>query len=1246
MAQKALEAQQFLQSFQIQQSILAQKAQQTQQSQQIQQNTIQSYQSPKNKNNSQIENIRTNKNNNGEENSEKKQSFKLPKINQQKFQTEYRHQDKEDNHEDYPTTAQQNPKKVKKIEHQTDANKEELDKNFEEPVPPFQISRNQLIRVASACQERRFAEDVDLLETMGGIKALEDGLCTNYKKGIRDKQEDIDDRIKAFGHNMKEVSKPKGFIALFFSALDDFTMKILIVAAFASIAIEVGTAKEEKRSTAWIEGFAILVAVCVCGSVTAINDYQKERQFQELNKVADERKNVTVLRNGKKQTLHMSKVLVGDIVELIEGMEIPADGIVLEASELTTDESAMTGETDPVKKSIFSECLKKRNHIIKIGEKNSSGSHDVPSPVILSGTKVLTGDGQLLITVVGDFSCVGKISKLLQTKDAEATPLQQKLECIARDIGNFGLISSIVIMLVLLIRLAIERIQENSWNHSEHWAQILQFILIGITVVVVAIPEGLPLAVTLSLAYSVKKMLRDKNLVRKLQACETMGGADCICSDKTGTLTQNKMTLSTWWNEELQEFEKYKDTVNINDYISANQKDMQELFFQSCAINSSADLRPDMKGSKTEIAILQLLDKFGEQYEKWRERYEILARFPFSSARKRMGVILKMNGKQRLLQKGASELVLNACDTFLSKKTGKIQPINDELLNKMKVAIKSMADNALRTIVLGYKELKGNEDIETKDRLGVFDIETKGLTLLGIFGIKDILREEVPGAVKTCQMAGIKVRMITGDNKDTARAIAKDCNILTLAKKENIQYQVIEGTEFIRLTGGVVCKECRTFECGCPRDADVAEKEKKKVRVDVIKNGEVFDKIYQDIDVMARSRPEDKYAMVVGLLERNHVVAVTGDGTNDAPALKRADVGFAMGIAGTEVAREAAAIILLDDNFKSIVAAVMWGRNIYDCIKKFLQFQLTVNIVAVGITLIGAAILKMEILVPIQMLWINLIMDTFASLALATEPPTEELLQRKPHNRDEYIISKKMFKHIIGQSIFQFAILLIFVFNGENFIPEKGDNFDQVIKQNKIKEFKLQWYLAKYSDNRRIYVRSGRERSLNGLQKEYLLVQDAYDMYSRHFTCIFNVFVWLQLFNFINARKLQDQLNVFEGLKRNLMFPVIVGFIIFAQALIIQFGGKAFRLYKYGLTVEQWFMCVGFGSLSLVSSFILKFFSEDKCFQLGKNKVNPLATNSKVLSLKGNRDQQSMNRKYSVLQGNQIRQSSSRNNYK
>lgn len=324
----------------------------------------------------------------------------------------------------------------------------------------------------------------------------------------------------------------------------------------------------------------------------------------------------------------------------------------------------------------------------------------------------------------------------------------------------------------------------------------------------------------------------------------------------------------------------------------------------------------------------------------------------------------------------------------------------------------------------------------------------------------------------------------------------------------------MEGPDFIKIIGGVVCAKCLTAVCNCERDPKIAEQNKKDVRVDTIKKMDEFKRLMKNLDVLARSRPEDKYALVTGLKELGNVVAVTGDGTNDAPALKKADVGFAMGINGTEVAREASAIILLDDNFNSIVKAVMWGRNIYDAIKKFIQFQLTVNVVAVCITLIGAAIIKQEVLKPIQMLWINLIMDTLASLALATEPPTEKLLDRAPHGRDDYIISKKMFKHIICQSLFQLIVMITLIFAGELIIPEAPDSFDAVIGTD---------LSAKYLNG--VVggtVRSGRFNFVAG-GSDYFTVFDKYHTYSRHFTFIFNTFVMLQVFNFLNCRKLNDE---------------------------------------------------------------------------------------------------------------------------
>ncbi|KAL4476839.1 hypothetical protein ABPG72_010676 [Tetrahymena utriculariae] len=1103
-------------------------------------------------------------------------------------------------------------------------------------IGKFGISKEKLMAIAYACQDRNFSEDVDLLESAEGVEVLEKHLHTNFKDGLNEDAQDFLERKEAFGDNQKESVPLKTFFELFVEALDDFTVKLLIVAAAAALILEMALASPGDRSIAWIDGFGIFVAVLIVGFVTSINNYQKERQFAKLNSVSDESKIVTVIRSGKPSNIHMSLVQVGDIVVLNEGMEIPADGIILESSELITDESAMTGETDPIKKQVLKDCIQIRNQIINSGEKNTSSRHEVPSVVIMSGTRVLQGEGKMVVVVVGDYSCAGKISALLRTQELAATPLQQKLEAIARDIGFFGLYSAILIYVVLVIRFAIEAGIQGSSFDPKDLLDLLHYLILAITVVAVAIPEGLPLSVTISLAFSVKKMLRDQNLVKQLQACETMGGANCICSDKTGTLTKNEMTLTDWWNDEHKSFEReaqfnLRQEQNMSEYS-------EQIFKEQIAINSAALLRPSQKGSKTEIAALKLLEQAGYNYEDIRNQCQVEHKFPFNSKRKRMSVIVKVktiNGgtTRRIYVKGASELVLASCTKWHKKQDDQILPIDEKTKQKMLDSIKNMADKALRTLVCAYKDIPDNADITTKNEQGVFSIETSDLTLHAIFGIYDVVRPEVPGAIEKCKIAQIKVRMVTGDNKDTARAIAKECGILTSADDSN-PYSVLEGPDFIQKIGGVVCKKHKTVTCDCARDKKTAAKNGVDLRVDTILNGDVFDKIVPHLNVLSRSRPEDKYALVTGLIERGNVVAVTGDGTNDAPALKKADIGFAMGIAGTEVAKEAADIVILDDNFKSILAAVLWGRNIYECIKKFLQFQLTVNVVAVSITLIGAAVIKQEVLSPIQMLWVNLIMDTFASLALATEPPGEHLLKMKPHDRDEYIISRKMFKHIISQSIFQLIIMLIFIFAGPDFLPEYSDDFDHRFYGDTNNPYFStgEFWRTKYSNPQRTKLVQGRLMDLNGVDKMYQSVYDEYKVPSRHFTCIFNVFVMMQVFNFLNSRKIHDEFNVFHGIEKNPLFFLIILIILFFQVILITFAGIAFNCYSYyGLTVQQWFICIAFGVLGNFVSVIVKFIPDTIFPAIGKKQVDPIQTESKILALKGNRGESGLQRKFSSL---------------
>jgi len=1071
--------------------------------------------------------------------------------------------------------------------------------------PRFRATKKELMDLAQKGRERdEFCEELEYVQELGGISFLTEKFGVDFTRGISNSE--VEDRKAQYGSNEKKAIPPKSFLSLVWEALEDFTLRILCVAAVVSIAANVATASPSDRSHAWIDGFAIIVAVAIAVLVGAVNNYKRDQEFRRLNDISDDRKLFSIYRDGELKEIHQSKIVPGDVIKIFEGMDIPADGFVIEAHELTSDESAMTGETDPIKKANLAECLARRDEIIAEGNKNSAGKHEVPSPIILAGTKILTGDGKFIAIVVGESSSIGIIKALIQT-DSEATPLQQKLEKIAGDIGKFGTVAAAFTLAILIIRFLVIRGQTNTWNKSEEYVEFVNFFIIAVTVIVVAIPEGLPLAVTLSLAFSVKKMLQDMNMVRRMEACETMGGANMICSDKTGTLTQNKMTVTTIWNEESIKVATEKPTYNMAEYIK--DPHAADLIIQGFACNTSATLDP-LKGSKTDIAMLEFLDRcdkklIGNAKHQYLPTPDYI-KFPFTSARKRQTTIITLpNGQKRLHIKGASEFVLECCHQWHCFSNNLVSSITPQMRVNLEQIIEGMADKSLRTICLAYKDLDGSENFKTHDEHGVYDIEKQGLTMIALIGIMDILRPEVKQAVQDCKVAGIKVRMVTGDNRITARAIARECGLLD----ENSI--VMEGKEFQQLTGGVVCAKCLTKECDCPRNELEASKTKKEVRVDTIAKKKEFDEIIDKLAVMARSRPEDKYALVTGLMERGNVVAVTGDGTNDAPALKKANVGFAMGIAGTEVAREAAAIILLDDNFNSIVKAVLWGRNIYDSIRKFLQFQLTVNVAAVTCVMVGAALLTDQVFTPVQMLWINLIMDTLASLALATEPPTRKLLYRKPQSKDEYIVSKRMSKHIFGQAVYQMTIIFIIVFAGDYFIPE----FLNVAPDDIPKA---------YSPGG--YVRSGRLYYVNG-DVDY---KDYFSSFgpSRHYTMVFNTFVMMTIFNFFNARKLNDEVNIFEGITKSPLFLLIVLIIFSGQLIVGNVGGIPFRVSRNAMDPRQWLIAIAFGSGSWITSVILKVLIPSQPFmEAGKEMRDPLQNPSKILGLRRTSNQEHFERK-------------------
>jgi Ca2+ transporting ATPase len=643
----------------------------------------------------------------------------------------------------------------------------------------------------------------------------------------------------------------------------------------------------------------------------------------------------------------------------------------------------------------------------------------------------------------------------------------------------------------------------------------VKFVIIGVTVLVVAVPEGLPLAVTLALAYSVKKMMLDNNLVRHLDACETMGNATAICSDKTGTLTTNRMTVVQSYIGGVH----YKSTPKFETLPSS----VASLLIDAISFNSAYTTRvmppdnpgdnPKQVGNKTECALLGFVLDLGKDYQTKRDAMpedKLHKVYTFNSVRKSMSTVIPLSNDEgfRVFTKGASEMVMKKC-MFIFGKDGTLLRFPKEEQEKLvKNVIEPMASDGLRTICLAYKDYvkrkpaAPNEiQMEAEPDWDDEDSIITRLTCLCIVGIQDPVRPEVPEAIRRCQRAGITVRMVTGDNVNTARSIALQCGII----KPGEDFLVLEGKEFnkrIRSSTGEVKQE-------------------------------LFDKVWPRLRVLARSSPSDKYILVKHIIEsklnpNREVVAVTGDGTNDGPALKKADVGFAMGIAGTDVAKEASDIILTDDNFSSIVKAVMWGRNVYDSIAKFLQFQLTVNVVAVIVAFVGACAIEDSPLKAVQMLWVNLIMDTLASLALATEMPTSSLLLRKPYGRTKPLISRTMMKNIIGHAIYQLVVIFFLLFGGDRF-------FD---------------------------IDSGQDAPLNSYP-------------TQHFTIIFNTFVMMTLFNEVNSRKIHGERNIFEGLFSNPIFYGILIVTAIAQIVIVQFGGRPFN--TAALTVEQWMWCVLFG---------------------------------------------------------------------
>uniref|UniRef100_A0AAY4E050 Calcium-transporting ATPase n=1 Tax=Denticeps clupeoides TaxID=299321 RepID=A0AAY4E050_9TELE len=1023
--------------------------------------------------------------------------------------------------------------------------------------------------------ELRSGEAVTKIQnTYGDVQGICRRLKTSPVEGLSGNPVDLEKRHTAFGKNFIPPKKAKTFLQLVWEALQDVTLIILEIAAIISLGLSFyhppgvcgqasGGAEDEGEAQAgWIEGAAILFSVIIVVLVTAFNDWSKEKQFRGLQSRIEQEQKFTVIRKGQVIQIPVAEIVVGDIAQIKYGDLLPADGIMIQGNDLKIDESSLTGESDQVRKSL---------------EKD---------PMLLSGTHVMEGSGRMVVTAVGLNSQTGIIFTLLgaggddeekkvkkgeridtshllrsnsedarqkkkkkhfshsKTQDGialeiqplkseegveseekeekedkpvkkvnvtkkEKSVLQGKLTRLAVQIGKAGLIMSALTVIILILYFVIDTfgVQQRPWLKEctpIYIQYFVKFFIIGVTVLVVAVPEGLPLAVTISLAYSVKKMMKDNNLVRHLDACETMGNATAICSDKTGTLTMNRMTVVQAYIGDT-----HYRTVPEPEVLNPQTL---ELMVNCISINSAYTTKilpperegglPRHVGNKTECALLGLVLELKRDYQPVRDEIpeeKLYKVYTFNSSRKSMSTVLKNTDGSgyRMYSKGASEIILRKCSRILdaSGQPRAFKPKDrDEMVRKV---IEPMACDGLRTICIAMREFAGEGEPDWDNEAEILS----ELTCLAVVGIEDPVRPEVPEAISKCQRAGITVRMVTGDNINTARAIATKCGILH------------PNEDFL-------CLEGKQFNQQIRNDKGEVEQER-------------LDKVWPKLRVLARSSPTDKHTLVKGIIdstvgETRQVVAVTGDGTNDGPALKKADVGFAMGIAGTDVAKEASDIILTDDNFTSIVKAVMWGRNVYDSISKFLQFQLTVNVVAVIVAFTGACITQDSPLKAVQMLWVNLIMDTLASLALATEPPTESLLLRKPYGRNKPLISRTMMKNILGHAVYQLVIIFTLLFAGEKF-------FD---------------------------IDSGRNTPLHSPPSE-------------HYTIVFNVFVMMQLFNEINARKIHGERNVFEGIHRNLIFCSVVLGTFALQIIIVQFGGKPFSCTA--LTIDQWLWCVFIG---------------------------------------------------------------------
>ena len=877
---------------------------------------------------------------------------------------------------------------------------------------------------------------------------------SNHLVGLTDKE--VQESRQKHGTNILTPPEKDPWWKEYLESYQDPLIIILLIAGSLSIGISFYEYYGlEKGASVFFEPTGIFIAILLATGLAFIFEQLANKEFSLLNQVNDDEP-VQVIRNGNAVQIPKKEVVVGDILILSTGEEIPADAELLEAVSLAVDESSLTGE--PV-------CQKTTDPAHFDDEATFASNH------VMRGTKVMEGHGIARVFAVGDKTENGKVFEAAQIDDSVKTPLNEQLDGLGDLITkvSYGFAALIIVGRIIMF------FMHNEFVLVDFVAYLLQTVMIAVTLIVVAVPEGLPMAVTLSLAYSMRRMLKTNNLVRKMHACETMGATTVICTDKTGTLTQNQMQI-------------YK----TNFYGLSEQKlssdEMSQIIAEGIAVNSTAQLdlsnpaKPAVLGNPTEGALLLWLKNNGIDYLKIKESVERIDELPFSTMRKCMASVVKSaSGKTVLYVKGAPEIVHAMCKSVAGN-------VSSEETNKQLAAYQNQA---MRTLGFAYQVLEEGEPAIQDGK-----IVAKNLTFLGIVAISDPVRKDVPPAVAECFEAGIDIKIVTGDTPGTAKEIGRQ---IGLWSDRDTDRNIITGPEFAALS-----------------DAELANR-------------------VMDLKIIARARPMDKERLVRALQAKNEVVAVTGDGTNDAPALNAAHVGLSMGD-GTSVAKEASDITIVDNSFSSIGRAVMWGRSLYQNIQRFILFQMTVNVAACFVVLFGAFMGTESPLTVTQMLWVNLIMDTFAAMALASLPPSEAVMKDKPRDRNDFIIDKAMRNRIIGVGgfFFLFLIGLVYVFEHSE-VKGLGDLLSlQLGQANELSAYELSLF--------------------------------------------FTIFVMLQFWNMFNARAFKTGETALK-LKGCGGFITIATIILLGQIAIVSFGGEFFNVVP--LAVSDWCIIVLATSLVL-----------------------------------------------------------------